>query len=359
MVLRVSRLGVIGLVWVCAVGTLLAGTTHAGVLDKVGAMGDSLTDESWSVEHGLLAEEDYINWTEHLTNSGKVSFGPRGNYPSPRGDSYQYNFARAGVTSAQLIERGQHTGLAAESPTLAYLGIGGNDFAYHIIQHANRFVGDGEDPMVLVPQMVANFRTAMETVAGTADNPTGSQMILATVPDLGRSPSIEYVDGLGHLIPGSLTLYRNAATAVNDQIKAMGAERGFPVVDLFALFDAFKGPLDDPYETFEFGGVDIFLGKYDEEDVGPTNAFLSDYFHPGTVVHGIMANMFLEALNTGYGQDIPLFSDQEILLAAGVEPGTPPGVTTYLDVSPYVVVPEPGALTFLLIGGVFLRRRQT
>ncbi len=359
MVLRIRPVGAMSVVSICAVVSLMAASSRADVLDIVGAMGDSLTDESWSVERNLPEQEPYVNWIEHLHESGRVSFGPRANYGSPRRDGYQHNYAYGGSTTATLLEKGQHTGLAGHNPTLAYLGIGGNDFAYHIIPHANKYLGDGEDPAVMLPQMTADFITAVETIAGTPEAPTGAGMILATVPDVGRAPFVLYADGLGHMFPGSLELYRNATAAFNDEIKVVGAERGFPVLDYFGLFDAIKGPLDDPRDSFEFGGVDIFMTLEALAEPSPTNAFLSDGFHPGTVVHGIMANMFIEALNMGYGLAIPLLSDQEILETAGIEPGTPPGVTTYLDVSPYVIVPEPGVAALMWIGAIVgLRRRR-
>ncbi len=345
-------------VCVCAWMALAVGSARAGILDVVGAMGDSLTDESWSVEPSLPGGEGYINWIEHLDNSGKVSFGPQGSFPVPRRNGYERNYAMGRSTTDDLLSNGQHTGLAGHDPTLAYLGIGGNDFAFHMVAHASRALGDGEDPIVMLPQMKANFRAALETVAGTVDNPTGTAMILATVPDLGRTPAISYMDSIGQLHPNSLALYRNAAAQFNAEVKAIGAERGFPVLDLFGLFDAVKGPIEDPCDTFTLAGVDLWLGSY-TSDPSPTNAFVSDWFHPGTVIQGIMANMFIEALNRGYDMDIPLFSDQEILATAGIEPGTPPGVTTHFDVSPYVIVPEPGVATLLLAGMTFgaLRRR--
>jgi lysophospholipase L1-like esterase len=325
----------------------------AGILDRVGAMGDSLTDESWMVEGGPFAIPPYENWVEQLVNGGRVSFGPYGSWPAPRSAGYQYNYARAGATCGDLIAQGQHVGLASEHPTLAFLGIGGNDFANHLVPHAINPYGDGEDPMVLVPGMIQNAALAIETVWGSLDAPTGTHMVLATVPDIGHTPVVAAF--APYFYQGTRERYRNAVVAYNDAIKAMAAQRSIPVIDLFALFDDLHGLDQDTYSSFLFGGVEINLGLPHAPSL-PTDAFLSDGFHPGTVLHGIMASMFIDAVNAAWGTDLPPLSDQDILSTAGVP--VPPSPETFFDVSSYIIIPEPTTLLGALAGAVLLRRRD-
>ena len=56
-------------------------------------------------------------------------------------------------------------------------------------------------------------------------------------------------------------------------------------------------------------------------DSNPLGAFLEDGAHPGTVIQGILANVILEALRSGYGEDVSLFDESEILGHAGISDG--------------------------------------
>ncbi len=332
----------------------VAPIAHAALFDRVGAMGDSLTDESWQIEPGLLQHESYVSWVEQLVDSGRVSFGAYGNWSWPRNTGYEYNFACAGSTTDVVISEGQHTGLAACNPTLAFFNIGGNDLVNHMKLHsAPALGGDGQDPAVLLPQMIADFDTAFETVAGTLDNPTATRMVLATVPDLSRCPLSRYLDPMTY--PGTMSKYRSATNAFNDHIKAVAAERSIPVVDLFAMFDGLLGPIDNPHDTFMFGGVDMLLYPI-SFPCAPTDTFLSDGFHPGTVMHGLMANMFMYAVNSAYGTTLAPLSEQDILLNAGVT--SPASGPTYFDVSRFVIVPEPTAALLMMLGVPLLLRRR-
>src|SRR5262249_4301575 len=74
----------------------------------------------------------------------------------------------------------------------------------------------------------------------------------------------------------------------------------------------------------------------------PTD-FFADSQHPGTVVQGLFANMFIAAADKTYGADIAPLSDQEILQYAGITP--PTSGPTYFDVSRFVIYPNhPGNL---------------
>jgi hypothetical protein len=75
--------------------------------------------------------------------------------------------------------------------------------------------------------------------------------------------------------------------------------------------------------------------------------FLSDGFHPGTVVNGLLANAILMANHIAYNDPVTYVSDQTIVTRAGVAipPANQP--TSYYDVRPFVIfnAPEPSSLT--------------
>jgi hypothetical protein len=326
----------------------------AGVLDRVGAIGDSLTDESWEIEGwqlpwGGTLEPPYENWVEQLVYAGRVNFGPF------NGWGWDYNYAEFGATTDWMPS--QASGVVQEQPTLVFMGAGGNDLIYHLADHALLMFGpaDGQDPIVMVPDMVSDAQAAIETIWGTIGSPTGREMVIATAPDIMRSPAAVTLSPL--ILDGSDALYRNACLQYNAALEAMAAERGIPVIDMVAFMDDLLGPPGSHYDAFTIGGAQIDLGQPPAQG-DPNYGFLSDGYHPGTVIHGLLANLFVEATNQGFGTDVDLLSDQEILAAAGIPNPLPPGTETFYDVSAYIIIPEPVSALLLAVGAFLARRHR-
>src|SRR5262249_35656642 len=94
-----------------------------------------------------------------------------------------------------------------------------------------------------------------------------------------------------------------------------------------------------------------------------TDLYSADGFHPTALLHGLTANMFIDAALRGYGVSLGPLSDQEIVSNAGLIPlGAGP---TFFDVSPFVIVPEPPTLALalpgmaILLGALSLKRRRS
>ncbi len=102
----------------------------------------------------------------------------------------------------------------------------------------------------------------------------------------------------------------DAVAAANDGIELLADQDPNVVfVNPFALI----GPRLNPQQTaFDVGGVSIAIAACND----PTCALVADQIHPGSVASGLMAHAFLEAANTHFGTEIPLFSDLEILQTA-------------------------------------------
>ncbi|MBN1345514.1 MAG: hypothetical protein JXQ73_22670 [Phycisphaerae bacterium] len=324
------------------------------MLDRVGAIGDSLTDESWEIEGwtlpwGATLEPPYENWVEQLIYAGRVSFGPL------IGWGYDYNCAEYGATTYDMPHQADH--VIQKQPTLVFMGAGGNDLIYHFIDHALMLFGpaDGQDPIVIVPGMVSDSQEAIETIWGTVGSPNGRQMIIATAPEIMGTPAATTLSAL--ILEGSDVLYRNACLQYNTALKAIAAERAIPVIDMVPFLDDLLGPPGSRNDAFLIGGVEIDLRQPPPQG-DPNFAFLSDGYHPGTVVHGLLANLFIEALNQGFGADVPLLSDQEILAAADIPNPLPPGTETFYDVSAYIIVPEPFSAALLAVATILLCRHR-
>ena len=69
------------------------------------------------------------------------------------------------------------------------------------------------------------------------------------------------------------TLVTGAVVSANQQIQALAAARGIPVLDLFRLSDLSLSPL-------QLGGVTVPSDKL----------FTPDQFHPGTILQGLLAD---------------------------------------------------------------------
>ncbi|MBN1943471.1 MAG: PEP-CTERM sorting domain-containing protein [Phycisphaerae bacterium] len=310
----------------------------------VGAVGDSMTD--WENPDGVDNYCPWIRWAQWKT--GGVNFGPWDDWPDFRHTDMQYNYSHEGATTSSMISEGQHTLLAGESTQVdaASFLCGANDLAYWLEKHAIWIkFQDNKDPRTYVtPTMINNFNTAVETLAGPAGSPTGTDMVVWGCPDIMKMPKIKEVLWLTY--PGTTSKYRGAAVNFNTAMKDVAADRNWIYLDTIGMEDVVCAG-----SSFTLAGVTI---PYND-------LFYDDKIHPGPVMTGIMANMFIEAMNLKYGTSYPRISDQEILTWAGYSPT--PG-ETYFNVDPYIIlnnpgVPEPASLSLVLMGlfGILARKR--
>src|SRR5258706_16364414 len=107
-----------------------AANARAALLDGVGAMGSSTTDEyQFSALHPTARSWVEILATTHNWNFGSFTTVSR---DEPRNQGYEYNWARVGATTGGLLTQGQETGLVRQAAngkgTLAFLRIGNKDF---------------------------------------------------------------------------------------------------------------------------------------------------------------------------------------------------------------------------------------
>src|SRR5690606_2250705 len=92
---------------------VVASPATAQTLDRLGAIGDSLTDEYDDQDFGAYAR----NWLELLVEERGVEVGPTaaqagqpgGTWGEPRRTGYQENWARSGADTDAAVAQGQHT----------------------------------------------------------------------------------------------------------------------------------------------------------------------------------------------------------------------------------------------------------
>ncbi|MFC1795370.1 LamG-like jellyroll fold domain-containing protein [Planctomycetota bacterium] len=306
--------------------TLVSDGITQNQLPGIGAMGDSLTDEYQTDEYlsGLC-------WVEQLVKSRGLDFGAfsstsRG---EPRRYGYEYNWARYGAkangNSAYDLPS-QWAGLANQviegKVTYVYLGIGSNDFGpvgnYGTIALGNLV---GSDLEAFIDSVVGRIEVALDEVCSTND----VRLILSNIPDNGVTPPTQR-----NYNEEQRARVTDAIKQANNKILAIANQRVIPVIDIFGL-----GNLS-LHDSLTIGGV-LINTKGASND--PHNFLLSDGAHPGTVVQGMLANAFIEAINRAYRADIEPLSDQEILANAGIPDPNPGANPTYFDISGFVLDP--------------------
>ncbi len=304
-------------------------------------MGDSLSDEYAYNGRGYAQ-----NWTEQLVNYGSADLGVLGSYAAPRYQAYAYNWALSGATSGSLLSGGQASGLAAQIPgagiTYAVLAIGANDFAPGSSAYNNIYNGTWTTAQISsqITTVVNNIATAINTVT-----PTGVNLAVATIPDYGATPYVQSVYTNG----AQRQAVADVVAQVNDAIKAVAQADHLVVADLGALTTATFGTDLSPNTTISIGGVTIQLNATTSSNPS-TAGFVSDGIHPNTTLQGVIADLFLQALDTGYGAGVPLFSEADILAHDGLTYGG--SNTLNLPYSSFVVnyVPEPATWVLALFG---------
>ena len=284
-----------------------ATNAHADLMHGIGAVGSSTTDEyQFSPLHSTAR-----NWVEILATTRDWNFGSftTASRGEPRLQGYEYNWARVGATTAGLLTQGQATGLAAQvaggKVTLAFLWIGTNDFRNVL----NAPVPPASLPPTVVPNAVANFTTALNTVLA-AD--TNVRIVVATTYDEALLPYVRKRLEAGQLSQSLIDQVSLAIQNYNAQITAIAdADSRVAVTDLFGLFEDIMAP-----EQFSFGDLPL-----DRINSGPRpDHFYVDDLHPGTIGQGLIANAFIDTIDAKFGAGVPRLSNAEILGVAGVVP---------------------------------------
>ncbi|MFT5324210.1 MAG: hypothetical protein ACI8P0_002071 [Planctomycetaceae bacterium] len=268
-----------------------------------GMAGDSLVDEYLNETHNYAQ-----SWVE-LLGEYRSDDIPLGTYKDsvgdtwgePRRNGYEYNWGRYGATTATLLSDGQHTGLAAQiaanQVSHVALAIGPNDFLPDFSgPYFDIYFGNWSQPQIdnHVNAVVGRITTALNTVDTNA-----AKIILSNVVDYGLAPLTQ-------------TFFPDAARrqsvtdvidVVNAQLLQLASDRNIPLLDLSRLAVDLLGG-----SSISIGG-NVFTAT---AGVGVQNIFVADGVHPHTGTSAIIANAYLQALNSGYGESIPLFSEQEL-----------------------------------------------
>lgn len=293
----------------------------------LGTMGDSGTDEYKADDNraGLV-------WLEQLVRCRDVYVGDwsSSSRGEPRRAGYEYCWARSSATATgdnSFALPKQWVGLANQVRTCAieyvFLGIGANDFGftsgigqYDAIARGN-LAGDELD--VFIDSVVARIELATDVVSAAGD----VRMVIGWIGDFSATPAAR------GWYPSETQRLRvtEAVNRASERLLAMAGRRGLPAISLSGLGDI----------AVEVGGITINMAGASDN---PRDCFLSDGVHLGTIMEGLVANMFIEAINRAYDANMAPLSDQEILANAGIDDPNPGSGETFFDVTSFVVNPS-------------------
>jgi lysophospholipase L1-like esterase len=265
--------------------------------------------------------------------SQDVSVGPQGSWGAPRDEGFEYNWAQAGATSDTLLADGQHAGLAqqitAGSIDYGVLAIGQNDFGPWTEAYVEIYNGTWDAAQIdaYVGQVVGNIQTALQTLTAT-----GGKIVLSNVIDYGIAPRTRslWPD------PDKRELVTDVIRRVNGALLGLAQEYAVPLINGFAATKNFLGDNQTTVATIPVGGVDLVNAN----GVEPQCMFVDDGIHPHTVGQAVIANLVVEAIRLGYGQDVAAlpFTEREMLELVGLG-NQYTGDTLNLNYTQYIILP--------------------
>lgn len=258
------------------------------------------------------------NWVAQLSPTGGITFSNEA-IGGATADSVITDQLPSVVTLAQNHQIDDST-----------LIIGGNDAvagALSILQG-----GSVDD---FINSYVANIESIIDAVH-TA-NPAVHQ-VFGNMPDVTVTPLVQTDATKLGATDAEMQVIRDAIAQANVLADQYALSHGVPVVDLFTASRVLPGMIPLTLSGHQF-----------------TTMFAGDGFHPAPFVQSLLANMVDQAYNLGFGQNLPVFTDQQVLQNLKIPVPQGSGTSTF-DVTPFVLLPtpEPSSLVLAAIGGIAL-----
>lgn len=306
----------------------------------LGIMSDSSSDEYRANDNragSTIYAPTTLSWGELLQRYRGVDLGLWGTRAEPRRTGFEYNWARSGATARTLITSGEHTGIASQVRAglinVVYLSIGNNDFAYYA-DGAKIYDGtiSGTTLTTKINNYVSDVTTALDTVRGAGN----VQIVLTSLGDPNLSPywTSRFPDATKR---ARLTSAINQANA--GLVSLLPSRPNVTFLDLGTFASALFAKIDPATGALNVNGEMIVFSPSGDE---PHHAILGDNIHTGTVGGGILANTILAKINQVLGSQVPLFSDAEVVMMAGIGAQATPAPTLVPTLAPTpVVTPTP------------------
>jgi hypothetical protein len=308
--------------------------------------GLGVAGDSWSDEYAHETYNYAQNWAELLRTQRGVDLGEPVNFlppDHPSGDPMEFrrtgtafNYAYTGATMLDLLIQAQDINISAlytaGEVSHAVLMIGNVDFApgSEAFNNIANGVWNQFDKDEQVTLFSLNFEAAISALSNVPN-----KVLVATIPDPTLTPH-----GRTLSTPTGRAAVSDFMATINSKIKEISAKYHQPVIDLAGLATAILGTPANPATQRTIGGnVYTVTGG-----TSKTNLFVQGGVLPHTVFNAMVANLVMEGLNFAYGENLPLFTEQQIVTLAGQTYGgtdtfpinyrnyvLQPPVTVYLD----------------------------
>lgn len=285
----------------------------SGGIGTVGTLGDSYTDEYRFYPPDRSSAR---NWVEILSATHRAHFGPfttksRG---EPRDQGFASNWARSDATSVNMLQN-QLPGLTAQvargQVRTAWIFIGGNDFLFYL--RATAVANQLGTPAALagVDSIQLSVEEAFSGAVNTllAANPR-ARLVVATVPDVSLLPVVRQFAGL----PGAQAVLSKISNAINgyDEFIRATAQANPSRIALADIAGA-SSQVFAAGPSGSFGGTTVNLATPGDNY---HDFFVADGIHVGTIGQGVIADTFIQAVDTTFGAHIPLLSPTKIVQIA-------------------------------------------
>jgi lysophospholipase L1-like esterase len=284
---------------------LLSAAHH---LVRIGSLGDSYTDEYRFYPPDRSRAR---GWVEQLVNNKRATFGTpsaksRG---TPRLQGYANDWALSGALSSDLPA--QTAGLAQQAAAgeidYATIFIGGNDFLNTLETLATNPANAQSALITTAQNIVTNIETAVGTLLTSSAN---LKVVVTTLPPVSQLPIVAAL-----VTDAESTAVVQAADAaeiqVNSALTAFAASTQRVAIADFAGASAAFGASS----TLKIGNTKINTTRPGDN---PHDLFLADGLHLGTVGQGLLANVFINTIDTSFGAAILPLTNHQILKDAGL-----------------------------------------
>jgi hypothetical protein len=282
---------------------LLLAPAQAEFLQGIGVLGDSYSDEYQFYPPDRSTAQ---NWLEILARKRGLDFGAfsTSSRGEPRNQGFAYNWARTDAETEDLIQSGQHTGVAAQAARgevgVVIIFIGGNDFIHAMARQKSGLALD-----YVLHRAICNLDSAVDTILRSSPK---VRVMIATVPDIAELPEFAVPIRAGRLPRELAASYCEAICQYNRHIRWISiTSRQVDLIDLALASQLARRPDADH----------IIVAGRKLDRIHPSNspehAFLADSRHISTLVQGMLANHVINALNARCQASVRPLSVSELL----------------------------------------------
>ena len=276
---------------------------------RFAVIGDSVQDEYRADDNrGAPHYATTLNWVELLQTRRGVDFGVWGTWGEPRRSGYEYMWARSGATSAGALSS-QLPGVLAQlqsgAVTHVLIQVGLNDFNQGNLAY---LIYSGSQQTATLNYIAANIAS----MANQANAVAPGRVLVAGTQDYVTDLLLPEIAGAMPDPVGRARL--SAAFAYVDARIVAGINSGVHYWDYDSALAAELAPRRAG-NVITIGGQSIVIARGNEYH----SAWLdeSPYAHAGTALSGLIANVYIDAINSAFGASLQRLSDAEIIAAAG------------------------------------------